>query len=136
MSKLSSDHGSIYHRSREGYNPNRKTWKMKSSLILQIREKKIHKDLLVAKAGQDINLPKRDVHRLLIDIMNKKLLIKKRSHHDSEWFESADFEKTANNEKKDNPSDHHSPRRVKKKKEELPVVEESLQAILKNKKLT
>ena len=39
-----------------------------------------------------------------------------------EWFESADFEKTANNEKKDNPSDPVIPQ------EELPVVEESLQA--------
>ena len=45
-----------------------------------------------------------------------------------EWFESADFEKTANNEKKDNPSDPVIPQEELKEKEELPVVEESLQA--------
>ena len=45
-----------------------------------------------------------------------------------EWFESADFEKTANNEKKDNPSDPVIPQEDLKEKEELPVVEESLQA--------
>ena len=45
-----------------------------------------------------------------------------------EWFESADFEKTANNEKKDNPSDLVIPEEELKEKEELPVVEESLQA--------
>ena len=45
-----------------------------------------------------------------------------------EWFESADFEKTANNEKKDNPSDLVIPQEELKEKEELPVVEESLQA--------
>lgn len=45
-----------------------------------------------------------------------------------EWFESADFEKTANNEKKDNPSDPVIPQKELKEKEELPVVEESLQA--------
>ena len=45
-----------------------------------------------------------------------------------EWFESADFEKTANNEKKDNPSDPVIPEEELKEKEELPVVEESLQA--------
>ena len=39
-----------------------------------------------------------------------------------EWFESADFEKTANNEKKEHPSDPVIP------EEELPVVEENLQA--------
>ena len=44
-----------------------------------------------------------------------------------EWFESADFEKTANNEKKDNPSDPVIPQEDLKEKEELPVVEESLQ---------
>ena len=44
-----------------------------------------------------------------------------------EWFESADFEKTANNEKKDNPSDPVIPQEELKEKEELPVVEESLQ---------
>ena len=45
-----------------------------------------------------------------------------------EWFESADFEKTANNEKKDNPSDLVIPEEELKEKEELPVVEESPQA--------
>ena len=45
-----------------------------------------------------------------------------------EWFESADFEKTANNEKKDKPSDPVIPQEELKEKEELPVVEESLQA--------
>ena len=45
-----------------------------------------------------------------------------------EWFESADFEKTANNEKKDSPSDPVIPGEELKEKEELPVVEESLQA--------
>ena len=45
-----------------------------------------------------------------------------------EWFESADFEKTANNEKKENPSDPVIPQEELKEKEELPVVEESLQA--------
>ena len=45
-----------------------------------------------------------------------------------EWFESADFEKTANNEQKDNPSDPVIPQEELKEKEELPVVEENLQA--------
>ena len=45
-----------------------------------------------------------------------------------EWFESADFEKTANNEKKEHPSDLVIPEEELKEKEELPVVEESLQA--------
>ena len=45
-----------------------------------------------------------------------------------EWFESADFEKTANNDKKENPSDPVIPEEELKEKEELPVVEESLQA--------
>ena len=45
-----------------------------------------------------------------------------------EWFESADFEKTANNEKKEHPSDPVIPQEELKEKEELPVVEESLQA--------
>ena len=44
-----------------------------------------------------------------------------------EWFESADFEKTANNEKKDKPSDPVIPQEELKEKEELPVVEENLQ---------
>ena len=45
-----------------------------------------------------------------------------------EWFESADFEKTANSDKKENPSDPVIPEEELKEKEELPVVEESLQA--------
>ena len=45
-----------------------------------------------------------------------------------EWFESADFEKTANNEKKENPSDPVIPEEELKEKEELPVVEENSQA--------
>ena len=44
-----------------------------------------------------------------------------------EWFESADFEKTANNEKKESPSDPVIPQEELKEKEEFPVVEESLQ---------
>jgi len=44
-----------------------------------------------------------------------------------EWFESADFEKTANNEKKEHPSDPVIPEEDLKEKEELPVVEENLQ---------
>lgn len=47
-----------------------------------------------------------------------------------EWFESADFEKTANNEKKEHPSDLVIPEeelKEKEKEEELPVVEENLQ---------
>ena len=44
-----------------------------------------------------------------------------------EWFESADFEKTANNEKKESPSDPVIPQEELKEKEELPVVEENLQ---------
>ena len=45
-----------------------------------------------------------------------------------EWFESADFEKTANNDKKENPSDPGIPEEELKEKEELPVVEENPQA--------
>ena len=44
-----------------------------------------------------------------------------------EWFESADFEKTANNEKKEHPSDPVIPEEELKEKEEFPVVEENLQ---------
>ena len=44
-----------------------------------------------------------------------------------EWFESADFEKTANNDKKDSPSDPVIPEEELKEKEELPVAEENLQ---------
>ena len=50
-----------------------------------------------------------------------------------EWFESADFEKTANNEKKDSPSDPVIPGEELKEKEELPVVEENSQAIPEDK---
>ena len=45
-----------------------------------------------------------------------------------EWFESADFEKTANNDKKENPSDPVIPEEELKEKEELPVVEGNSQA--------
>ena len=44
-----------------------------------------------------------------------------------EWFESADFEKTANNDKKESPSDPVIPVEELKEKEELAVVEESPQ---------
>ena len=50
-----------------------------------------------------------------------------------EWFESADFEKTANNDKKDSSSDPVIPEEELKEKEELPVVEESSQAIPEDK---
>ena len=50
-----------------------------------------------------------------------------------EWFESADFEKTANNEKKESPSDPVIPQEELKEKEELPVVEENSQAIPEDK---
>ena len=44
-----------------------------------------------------------------------------------EWFESADFEKTANNDKKESPSDPVIPVEKLKEKEELAVVEENPQ---------
>ena len=44
-----------------------------------------------------------------------------------EWFESADFEKTANNDKKESPSDPVIPVEELKEKEELAVVEENPQ---------
>lgn len=50
-----------------------------------------------------------------------------------EWFESADFEKTANNEKKESPSDPVIPEEELKEKEELPVVEENSQVIPEDK---
>ena len=50
-----------------------------------------------------------------------------------EWFESADFEKTANNDKKESPSDLVIPEEELKEKEELPVVEENSQAIPEDK---
>lgn len=45
-----------------------------------------------------------------------------------EWFESADFEKTANNDKKDNPSDSVLLEEDSEAGEEAPVVEENPQA--------
>ena len=50
-----------------------------------------------------------------------------------EWFESADFEKTANNDKKESPSDPVIPEEELKEKEELPVVGENSQAIPEDK---
>lgn len=44
-----------------------------------------------------------------------------------EWFESADFEKTANNEKKDSPSDSVLLEEDAETREEAPVVEENPQ---------
>ena len=43
------------------------------------------------------------------------------------WFESADFEKTANNDKKDSPSDSVLLEEDSEAREEAPVVEENLQ---------
>ena len=45
-----------------------------------------------------------------------------------EWFESADFEKTANNDKKDSPSDSVLLEEDSETREEAPVVEENPQA--------
>ena len=45
-----------------------------------------------------------------------------------EWFESADFEKTANNDKKDSPSDSVHLEEDSEAREEAPVVEENPQA--------
>jgi len=45
-----------------------------------------------------------------------------------EWFESADFEKTANNDKKDSPSDSVLLKEDSEAREEAPVVEENPQA--------
>ena len=59
--ELSSDHGSIYHRSREGYNPNEENQEDEEFSNPYKVEKKDTQDLLVAKAGQDINLPKENV---------------------------------------------------------------------------
>ena len=50
-----------------------------------------------------------------------------------EWFESADFEKTAINDKKDSSSDPVIPEEKLKEKEELPVAEENSQAIPEDK---
>lgn len=53
-----------------------------------------------------------------------------------EWFESADFEKTANNEKKDNPSDPVIPQEELKEKKNCQWLKKAFKPILKNKKLT
>ena len=58
---LSSDHGSIYHRSREGYNPYEENKEDEEFSNPYKSEKKDTQDLLVAKAGQDINLPKEEI---------------------------------------------------------------------------
>lgn len=50
-----------------------------------------------------------------------------------EWFESADFEKTANNEKKESPSDSVLLEEDSDTKEESPVVEENPQVIPEDK---
>ena len=50
-----------------------------------------------------------------------------------EWFESADFEKTANNDKKDSPSDSVLLEEDSDTKEESPVVEENPQVIPEDK---
>ena len=55
--ELSSDHGSIYHRSREGYNPNEENKEDEEFSNPYKVEKKDTQDLLVVKAGQDINIP-------------------------------------------------------------------------------
>lgn len=58
--ELSSDHGSIYHRSREGYNPNEENKENKEDEEFSNpykSEKKDTQDTLLAKAGQDINIP-------------------------------------------------------------------------------
>ena len=52
-----------------------------------------------------------------------------------EWFESADFEKTAINDKKESPSDPVIPEEELKEKEELPVVEENPQANPENQEI-
>ena len=52
-----------------------------------------------------------------------------------EWFESADFEKTANNDKKESPSDPVIPEEELKEKEELSVVEENSQANPENQEI-
>ena len=60
---LSSEYGAIYHRTREGVNPvqgNHVNNDEEFSNPYKV-EKKDTQDLLVAKAGQDINLPKDDV---------------------------------------------------------------------------
>ena len=51
-----------------------------------------------------------------------------------EWFESADFEKTANNDKKDSPSDSVLLEEDSETRDEAPVVEENPQANPEDKK--
>lgn len=51
-----------------------------------------------------------------------------------EWFESADFEKTANNDKKESPSDPVTPQEELNEQEELLVVEENPQVNPEDKK--
>ena len=60
---LSSEHGAIYHRTREGVHPVQGNHENKDEEFSNPykSEKKNTQDLLVAKAGQDINLPKEDV---------------------------------------------------------------------------
>lgn len=60
---LSSEYGAIYHRTREGVNPNQGNDVNNDEEFSNPykSEKKDTQDLLVAKAGQDINLPKEDV---------------------------------------------------------------------------
>ena len=56
---LSSEYGAIYHRTREGVNPVRRNHVNKDEEFSNPYkvEKKDTQDLLVAKAGQDINIP-------------------------------------------------------------------------------
>ena len=56
---LSSEHGSIYHRTREGVHPVQGNHENKDEEFSNPYnvEKKDTQDLLVAKAGQDINIP-------------------------------------------------------------------------------
>ena len=56
---LSSEHGAIYHRTREGVHPVQGNHENKDEEFSNPYnvEKKDTQDLLVAKAGQDINIP-------------------------------------------------------------------------------
>ena len=60
---LSSEYGAIYHRTREGVNPVQGNDVNRDEEFSNPykSEKKDTQDLLVAKAGQDINLPKEEV---------------------------------------------------------------------------
>ena len=75
--ELSSDHGSSIIVVGKDIIRMRKTRKTKSSLILTNQRKKIHKIYLSQKLVKTSIYQKRMFARLLIDIMNKKLLIKK-----------------------------------------------------------